>query len=265
MLAGTRRWAVPPVVVTETPDKLDAFAASAAALTKSGTSTLELALAGVPMVVAHRAHPATAAIVRRLVTVRYASLLNILSGEEVVPELLQEHCTPARDGRPSARPAGRACPALKRSGRGSAPCSPSCGRRRAGRQRPPPPPCCACSIKPEATAWARLCAIDSPRRPVPQRARVVRRRRPPRPVRRPARRRRTPRARRRARPDPPRTLRRSRNHRCQGSACPRRARSRSSGAPRSPPPCSRRPRRCASAARCETRCGSRSRSPHSRW
>ena len=67
VLAATRGWAVPPVVVTETPDKLDAFAASAAALTKSGTSTLELALAGVPMLVAHRANPATAAIVRRLV------------------------------------------------------------------------------------------------------------------------------------------------------------------------------------------------------
>ena len=98
VLEGTRRWANPPVVVTDTPDKLDAFAASAAALTKSGTSTLELALAGVPMVVAHRAHPATAAIVRRLVTVRYASLLNLLGGEEVVPELLQEHCTASRVG-----------------------------------------------------------------------------------------------------------------------------------------------------------------------
>ena len=96
VLEGTRCWANPPVVVTDTPDKLDAFAASAAALTKSGTSTLELALAGVPMVVAHRAHPLTAAIVRRLVTVRYASLLNLLGGEEVVPELLQEHCTASR-------------------------------------------------------------------------------------------------------------------------------------------------------------------------
>ncbi len=95
VIAGTRAWAVPPVVVTETADKLDAFAASGAALTKSGTSTLELAMAGVPMVVAHRAQPMTAAIVRRLVTVRYASLLNLLGGEEVVPELLQEECAPA--------------------------------------------------------------------------------------------------------------------------------------------------------------------------
>ena len=96
VIAGTRSWAMPPVVVTDTPDKLDGFAASAVALTKSGTSTLELAMAGVPMVVGHRANPMTAAIVRRLITVRYASLLNLLGGEEVVPELLQEDCTPAR-------------------------------------------------------------------------------------------------------------------------------------------------------------------------
>jgi len=94
--AGTRQWAVPPIVVSDTSDKLDAFAASAAALTKSGTSTLELALARVPMVVAYRANPMTAAIVRRVIKVRYASLLNLLPGEEVVPELLQQDCTPQR-------------------------------------------------------------------------------------------------------------------------------------------------------------------------
>jgi len=94
--AGTRQWTVPPIVVTDSSDKLDAFAASAAALTKSGTSTLELALARVPMVVAYRANPLTAAIVRRVIKVRYASLLNLLPGEEVVPELLQQDCTPQR-------------------------------------------------------------------------------------------------------------------------------------------------------------------------
>ena len=61
---GTASWPIPPILVTETPDKHDAFAASAAALTKSGTSTLELALAGVPMLVAYRVNPLTAAIAR---------------------------------------------------------------------------------------------------------------------------------------------------------------------------------------------------------
>jgi lipid-A-disaccharide synthase len=84
------------VVVTEIEDKHDAFAASDAALTKSGTSTLELALAGVPMLVTYRVNPITAAIARRLVKVRYAALVNLLADREVVPELIQEACTPDR-------------------------------------------------------------------------------------------------------------------------------------------------------------------------
>ena len=77
---GTQAWPVQPILVTDTAEKHDAFAASAAALTKSGTSTLELAMADVPMLVAYRVNPLTAAIATRLVTVRYASLLNLLAG-----------------------------------------------------------------------------------------------------------------------------------------------------------------------------------------
>ncbi len=94
--AGTRSWPVPPLLVSETADKYDAFAASAVALTKSGTSTLELALAGVPMLVTYRVNPLSAALARRMVKVRYASLLNLLADREVVPELLQQDCTPER-------------------------------------------------------------------------------------------------------------------------------------------------------------------------
>ncbi len=91
---GTGDWPVQPLLVQETGDKYDAFAASAAALTKSGTSTLELALADVPMLVTYRVNPISAALVRRMVKVPYVSLLNLLAGREVVPELLQRDCTP---------------------------------------------------------------------------------------------------------------------------------------------------------------------------
>jgi lipid-A-disaccharide synthase len=91
---GTSAWPVAPILVTDSDDKYDAFAASDAALTKSGTSTLELAIAGVPMVVTYRVNPVTAAISRRLVKIKYASLLNLIAEREVVPELLQEACTP---------------------------------------------------------------------------------------------------------------------------------------------------------------------------
>ena len=92
--AGTEAWPVRPILVTDIAEKFDAFAASNAALTKSGTSTLELAMAGVPMVVTYRINPITAWIVRRTLTVKWASLLNLLAGREVIPELIQEDCTP---------------------------------------------------------------------------------------------------------------------------------------------------------------------------
>lgn len=93
---ATADWPVQPLVVTDLDDKHDAYAAAAAALTKSGTSTLELALAGVPMAVTYRVNPLTAAIARRMIKVPYVSILNLLAGREVVPELLQENCTPEK-------------------------------------------------------------------------------------------------------------------------------------------------------------------------
>ncbi len=88
------RWAVPPVIVTEASEKHDAYDAAAAALTKSGTSTLELALAGVPMAVTYRVNPITALIARRLIQVPHVAMVNLLAGRAVVPELLQRDCAP---------------------------------------------------------------------------------------------------------------------------------------------------------------------------
>lgn len=92
----TAHWPIKPILITDPQDKFDAFAASAAALTKSGTSTLELALAGVPMLVTYRVNPISAAIARRLIRVRYASLLNLLVDRDIVPELIQHDCNPDR-------------------------------------------------------------------------------------------------------------------------------------------------------------------------
>ncbi|HYZ63114.1 MAG TPA: lipid-A-disaccharide synthase, partial [Acetobacteraceae bacterium] len=89
-------WAVAPIIVTEIEDKHDAYAAAGAALTKSGTSTLELALAGVPMAVTYRVNPVSAAIARRLIRVPHVAMVNLLAGRAVVPELLQEDCTPEK-------------------------------------------------------------------------------------------------------------------------------------------------------------------------
>ncbi len=70
-----------------------AFAAADLALCASGTVVLELAAAGTPMVAAYRTAWLTAQIVRRVVRVRTANLVNLISGDDVVPEFLQESCS----------------------------------------------------------------------------------------------------------------------------------------------------------------------------
>ncbi|HQT75693.1 MAG: lipid-A-disaccharide synthase [Rhodospirillales bacterium 20-64-7] len=92
----TQSWPVKPILLTDVAEKYDAFAASAVALTKSGTSTLELALAQVPMLVTYRINPISHQIVKRLVKVRYASILNLVLDRPAVPELLQYDATPDR-------------------------------------------------------------------------------------------------------------------------------------------------------------------------
>jgi lipid-A-disaccharide synthase len=85
-------------ISTEIPDWIEvtdegaeALSDCRAVLTKSGTSTLELAIMGVPQVVAHAVPAVTWAIGSRLVTgVKHLALPNVLAGEEVVPEFLQD-------------------------------------------------------------------------------------------------------------------------------------------------------------------------------
>jgi lipid-A-disaccharide synthase len=93
---ATEDWRVKPVIVTELADKHDAYAAASVALTKSGTSTLELALAGVPMAVTYRVNPLTAAMARRMIKIPHVAMVNLLAGRELVPELLQQDCRPEK-------------------------------------------------------------------------------------------------------------------------------------------------------------------------
>ncbi|MGD8495139.1 MAG: lipid-A-disaccharide synthase [Gemmatimonadales bacterium] len=72
------------------------MAASRAAITKSGTITLQLAIAGVPMVVGYRVHGLTFHILRRLVSLDSVALVNLVAGEEVVAECLQDEMTAER-------------------------------------------------------------------------------------------------------------------------------------------------------------------------
>jgi len=81
-------------VVVVHRDAAVVLAAADAALVKSGTTTLEAALAGTPMVVSYRVHPITAQIARHVMTVPWISLVNLVAERAVVPEIVQWHATP---------------------------------------------------------------------------------------------------------------------------------------------------------------------------
>jgi lipid-A-disaccharide synthase len=104
------RWHIQPVIARSTDVDGGAYTGSPfpltddghsllshahVALVKSGTTTLEAALAGVPMVIAYRTHPVTFWLARRLVKVEHVGLANLVAGRRVAPELLQEQVTTA--------------------------------------------------------------------------------------------------------------------------------------------------------------------------
>jgi len=94
--AAISSWRVPARIVTDAAEKHAAFRNARAALTKSGTSTLELALAGVPMAAAYKVPFIEELVGRLLITAPSAILANLILGENVVPEFLQRDCTPER-------------------------------------------------------------------------------------------------------------------------------------------------------------------------
>ncbi len=64
------------------------------ALVASGTATLETAIMGVPMIITYRMSALSYSIAKRIVRVPYVGLVNLVAGEEVAPELLQEKVSP---------------------------------------------------------------------------------------------------------------------------------------------------------------------------
>ena len=96
VVEATDRWPLRPRVVVGEGEKHAAFRVARAALAASGTATLELALSGVPMVAAYRMAAVEATIMRRLIRVPSVILANLVLEQNVVPEFLQDACTPDR-------------------------------------------------------------------------------------------------------------------------------------------------------------------------
>lgn len=93
MHTETNGWEVAPIIIPNSEDKKDLFAAATAAIAKSGTIGLECALAGLPSMIAYRANPISAYLLRRMITIKYANLANLMADRMIIPELLQEDCT----------------------------------------------------------------------------------------------------------------------------------------------------------------------------
>jgi lipid-A-disaccharide synthase len=79
-------------VIVSHQERLGAYAAADVALAKSGTNTLEIAASKTPMVVAYKLNFLTGAVIKLTAKVKYASLINIMGGREIIPEFLQSDC-----------------------------------------------------------------------------------------------------------------------------------------------------------------------------
>ncbi len=92
----TESWQPKPLLVEAgsggPASRWTAYAAADVALAASGTVTVELAAAGLPMAVAYRLSPLTWTVLRRLAKRRHASLVNLMLDEDAVPEFLQGRC-----------------------------------------------------------------------------------------------------------------------------------------------------------------------------
>ncbi len=92
--AAATGWSAPITVIMDSSERRDAFAACEVALAASGTVSLELALAGVPHVVAYRGSALSALAFKFFRLTRFINLINILVGHEAVPERTQSRCRP---------------------------------------------------------------------------------------------------------------------------------------------------------------------------
>jgi len=93
--AGTRdaQYPDPGAITVHLGDPLLVFAAADAGICKSGTTTLEAAIADLPMVITYRVHPISSFIAFRLLQVPWVGLVNLVAGYEVAPEFLQRRAT----------------------------------------------------------------------------------------------------------------------------------------------------------------------------
>jgi lipid-A-disaccharide synthase len=80
------------LIINDIEEKKHLYAGADIALAKSGTGTLELALAGLPMIVTYKINPVSAFFLKPFFKVPYVNLINIIQNKQVIPEMLQDMC-----------------------------------------------------------------------------------------------------------------------------------------------------------------------------
>ncbi|MCE2992261.1 MAG: lipid-A-disaccharide synthase, partial [Candidatus Jidaibacter sp.] len=81
-------------ITTDPAEKEKFFSMAHLSLVKSGTSSLEVASHGIPCVVGYKMFPLTYWYLKRIIYVKYISLVNLLLDSPVIPELIQQDCNP---------------------------------------------------------------------------------------------------------------------------------------------------------------------------
>jgi lipid-A-disaccharide synthase len=84
------------IISSNKEDKLQNISKCDLAITKSGTITTEIALAKVPMILAHKVNYFSYLIIKAMIKIPYICLINIIANKSIIPELIQQHCNAQR-------------------------------------------------------------------------------------------------------------------------------------------------------------------------
>lgn len=88
------QWPFPTLVIEGQKNRYDTFAAAQAGVIASGTASLEAVMAGLPHVITYKVSFISYILMRLLVKIKFANLINLMAGKEIISELLQGKCTP---------------------------------------------------------------------------------------------------------------------------------------------------------------------------
>jgi lipid-A-disaccharide synthase len=81
-----------PYFLISSDEKVDMFFSADFAMAKSGTNAVEISLYKIPLLIAYKINKITHFIVKRMIKIKYANLINLILNKELIPEMLQDKC-----------------------------------------------------------------------------------------------------------------------------------------------------------------------------